>query len=91
MHAKSYGLRFDPFRQLFWSLGLKPTPYAIKLANDIVIDGALAQLQNVTNCSLSLAFQPITQAWLEAARVSGGDAIDLDPNDGTFLGSSTYY
>lgn len=76
-------------RQLFWSLGLKPTAEAIKLANDIVIGGSLEQLKNVANCSLSLAFQPITQAWLKAARASGGDAIDLDPNDGTFLGSLT--
>ena len=76
-------------RQLFWSLGLKATPRAIKLAIDIVIDGALRQLKNVTNCSLSLAFQPIIQAWLEAAHKSGGDAMDLDPKDGTFICSST--
>jgi hypothetical protein len=33
--------------------------------------------------------QPITQSFVQAARDAGGDAIDLDPADGSFSVSPT--
>ncbi|KAL9123061.1 MAG: hypothetical protein Q9187_000388 [Circinaria calcarea] len=72
-------------RQLFWSVGIKPTQAAINLANVTIVGGALSQLQHIPDLTLTLAYQPITKAWLAAARASGGDAIDLDPADGGFI------
>lgn len=34
----------------------------------------------------SITYQTVTKEWLEAARASGGDAIDLDPEDGGIIG-----
>ena len=43
-------------------------------------------LKNVSGLSIGSTQQTITKAWLTAARASGGDAIDLDPNNGNFVG-----
>ena len=48
----------------------------------------MTKLKNTTGTSSSLAMQPITNSWLQAARDAGGDAIDLDPADGPFLSKS---
>jgi hypothetical protein len=45
----------------------------------------MTKLTNTTGTSASLALQPITVSWLQAARDAGGDAIDLDPANGPFI------
>lgn len=62
---------------------------AIRTINETVIGPALTQLKNVENCFASIGMQPIKASWLQAARAAGGDAIDLDPVDGNFLGTPT--
>ena len=72
---------------MFRSVGLKANPRAIQLCYDAVIPPAVAQLSNVNGSSVSIAIQPISQPFLRAARAAGGDAIDLDPADGAFIGN----
>lgn len=76
-------------RELFYSTNIRPTKEALGLANKTIITAALEQLKSVTGCTITLAFQPISKSWLKAARASGGDAIDLDPADGGFVGKSS--
>ena len=73
-------------RQSFHSISFRATASTISLLNTTITETALEQLHDVADCFLGLSFQPITQAWLAAARASGGDAIDLDPAAGTFIG-----
>lgn len=47
----------------------------------------MTQLANVPGFTTSITYQPITKAWLEAARAASGDAIDLDPDDGGLIGT----
>ena len=72
-------------RELFWSTGIKATREALTLANTTIITAALEQLKGVAGGTFTLAYQPISKSWLQAARRSGGDAIDLDPADGGFV------
>ncbi|KAJ5735334.1 FAD linked oxidase N-terminal [Penicillium malachiteum] len=72
-------------RQLFWAISSLPDPRAISIANHTVFDRALVDLRNVTGCSITLNYQPISKAWLEASKALGGDAINLDPHDGPFI------
>lgn len=48
----------------------------------------MTKLKDTAGTSGSLAMQPITTSWLQAAKDAGGDAIDLDPADGPFLSMS---
>ncbi|KAF2003796.1 FAD-binding domain-containing protein [Amniculicola lignicola CBS 123094] len=72
-------------RQLFWAVSFKPDRRAIDIANITVIGDAFAQLKNVRELAVTLAYQPISAKWLQAARDNGGDAMDLDPKDGDFV------
>lgn len=43
-------------------------------------------LKQVPGLLVASTQQTITKSWLTAARESGGDAIDLDPANGNFIG-----
>ena len=51
----------------------------------------LAALKDTSASSIALSIQPIGKSWLEAARGAGGDAIDLDPNNGDLIGMERAY
>lgn len=72
-------------RQMFRSVSLKADPKAIQLCFDVAIPPAIAQLANVNGSSASVAIQPISRAWVQAAKDAGGDTIALDPADGPLL------
>ncbi|KAJ5484687.1 FAD linked oxidase N-terminal [Penicillium expansum] len=72
-------------RQLFWAVSFRPDPRAISIANHTVFDQAMVDLKNVTGCTISFSYQPISKAWLQASKALGGDAIGLDPEDGPFI------
>jgi len=72
-------------RQLFWSVSFKPDPRAISIANHTIFDGALTALKDVANCSITFSYQPISKAWVQASQAAGGNALDLDPHQGTFV------
>lgn len=73
------------YRELFWSLGLKAAPEIVQLAYETVLFSARDQLANVAGSNVAVAYQPISKAWLQKAKDAGGDAIDLDPADGSFV------
>ena len=51
----------------------------------------MPELKNVAGLQLGSTQQTITKAWLQAARASGGDAIDLDPANGNFISTSNKF
>jgi hypothetical protein len=65
---------------------MKSLPESVYLANHTFIPAALSQLADIPNATTSITYQQISQAWLTAAVAAGGDAIDLDPANGGFLG-----
>ena len=70
---------------------VKSNPQSIKLLNDTLVSMALSgELSHVPGLSLGMSIQPVTTAWLTAAKKSGGDAIDLDPANGPFLSALIY-
>ncbi|PYI24536.1 cytochrome P450 [Aspergillus violaceofuscus CBS 115571] len=72
-------------RRSFWTTAVKATPEAVYLANTTFIQAAMDQVSDLADLLTSITYQTITQDWVNAARASGGDAIDLDPEDGAFL------
>lgn len=72
-------------RNSFYNTGLKATPESMAIINETLIDLANSMLPRV-DCVVGAAVQPITEHLLQAARDNGGDAIDLDPADGRFIG-----
>ncbi|KAF9894897.1 hypothetical protein FE257_004519 [Aspergillus nanangensis] len=72
-------------RQQFFTVSFKADPRAVSIVNHTVFDQARTTLQHVADLSISFSFQPISKAWIEAAKARGGDAMDLDPNDAPFI------
>lgn len=63
---------------------LEATPESIFLANTTffeVID-EMPELKKVANLSLAMSPQPLSRSFLEAARASGGDPMDVEPGNG---------
>lgn len=75
-------------RDSFHSLSLKATRGSLGILNETITGAALAQLKDIEGCYAGLIFQPVSKSWLMAAQASGGDALDLDPADGDFIGLS---
>jgi hypothetical protein len=67
---------------------VKATPEAVYLTNTTFIQAAMEQVSDLSDLLTSITYQTITEDWVKAARASGGDAIDLDPTDGAFLGKN---
>ncbi|KAF4556518.1 FAD-binding domain-containing protein 57 [Elsinoe fawcettii] len=75
-------------RRLFASTAIKVSPETVNILNQTFTDNVsrqLAGLSDKTNSTVTLAIQPITRQWLQAAKDAGGDAIDLDPTGGPFI------
>lgn len=72
-------------RESFYNTALKASAESMAIINDTLITLAKSKLSKV-NCTVGAAVQPITQDFLQSARDAGGDAIDLDPADGRFVG-----
>ena len=71
-------------RQLFRAGSLKSTPEAVTLIAD-TYQAAVPFLKNITGCLITLSFQELSQAFVQAAHDNGPDAIDLDPSDGAIM------
>lgn len=74
----------SPHSHLFWSVGLKATPATVYLANSTFF-AATPSMSDIAGLTLYTVYQPITVAWITAARAAGGDAFDLDPANGPLL------
>ncbi|KAK2753900.1 hypothetical protein FQN54_007259 [Arachnomyces sp. PD_36] len=77
------------FRWAFYNVGLKADERSMYMINDTVVSLAKQELRGM-NVSVGAAIQPVTEAHLTAARKSGGDALDLDPADGSFIIALVY-
>jgi hypothetical protein len=75
-------------RHLFWSTSVKATPEAVRILNETFNQAVLgsSHLATLNGINTVMCMQPISVGWQKAARDLGGDAIDLDPANGTFLG-----
>ena len=75
-------------RWLFVATSLKATTHAVYLTNEIfnATYASMPALKKVSGLLIASTQQTITEAWLRAAQASGGDAIDLDPANGNFIG-----
>jgi hypothetical protein len=56
------------------------------IANRTVIDMTFEKLADAKDTAVALTYQPISAAWLKESKARGGNAIDLDPGLGTFIG-----
>lgn len=76
---------------LFWSTAVKATPEAVEIVSTTFTRAVLgsSRLSKLKGINTDMCMQPISTGWQQAARDLGGDAIDLDPADGAFLGTST--
>jgi len=77
-------------REQFRALALKNVPGVVDLAVNVVLKPAMednkwSRLKQVNGSVVSVAYQPISKQMLQAAKRSG-DAFDLDPADGSFMG-----
>lgn len=53
---------------------------------DTITTDAAAALKHISGSLVALSIQPIGTSWLQAARAAGGDAIALDPMNGSLIG-----
>ena len=77
-------------RKLWTATSLKSTPEAVKLARDVYL-AEIKNLRVVAGGTFTITWQPLSQAMVNAARASGGDAIDLDPKDGPVMGRVSFF
>lgn len=80
------GLVANSPRDNFWATSLKASARSIQILIETLDQVGTSQLQNVSGSQVVLSIQAISQKWLAAAQTSGGDAIDLDPKNGSFIG-----
>ena len=60
------------------------TPHAVEVVHK-VFDGESIRLRTVTNGSVTVTYQYLSQSFVDAAH-NTGDAIDLNPKIGPFIG-----
>jgi hypothetical protein len=46
---------------------------------------AVKNLKGLSGVNIGISYQWVPKSWLEAAKKSGGDAIDIDPSNGDLL------
>lgn len=76
-------------RWLFAATAMQVAPESTSILNQTFMETVQPQLTSLTDTddsSINLSIQPITKTFLQAAVDSGGDAIDLDPENGNFYG-----
>ncbi|KAI1325886.1 hypothetical protein F5Y16DRAFT_411184 [Xylariaceae sp. FL0255] len=74
-------------RQLFMGSALQATKESVFLANTTFFKllDEMPELASVKGLQLVLSPQPISKSFLEAARASGGDPMDVEPGNGKML------
>lgn len=71
-------------RQLFRAGSLKSTPEAVNIIASTYL-ATVPSLKNISGCLLTLSYQELSQAFVQATQDSGPDAIDLDPSEGAIM------
>ncbi|PVI03626.1 FAD-binding domain-containing protein [Periconia macrospinosa] len=73
------------FRGAFHCVSFKSSAQTVSLINDTVTREAVQHLGDVPGAVVSISPQFLGKQWFEAARESGGDAIDIDPTNANLL------
>ena len=71
-------------RRLFRATSVKSSPQAVEVVQR-VFDRESTKLRTVSNGTVTVTYQYLSQSFVDAAHAAG-DAIDLDPKDGPFIG-----
>lgn len=71
--------------QAFGCVSTRIAPGIIQLVVDTVLRPAVQQLANITNAVVNVSPEIVTQSQLRAAKNAGEYAIDLEPEDGSFI------
>jgi len=75
-----------PTSWAFHVTSLKATEKTVPLLSSLLRNESLySSIAGINGSVVNCAMQPISKKWLEVAQQSGGDAIDLDPADGTWI------
>ncbi|KAF4778635.1 FAD binding domain protein [Colletotrichum scovillei] len=72
-------------RGSFHVVTIKANRQALDIVHDVFFDMMKAQLSDVTNLIGSLAFVPITEHFLSVSAANGGDPMNVDATQGTYI------
>jgi hypothetical protein len=75
----------NPTSGAFHVVSFKSSAQTVRLINDTVTVDAVKNLKNLTGVNVGISYQWVPKSWLQAAKQSGGDAIDIDPSNGDLL------
>ncbi|KAH7213270.1 uncharacterized protein BKA55DRAFT_697777 [Fusarium redolens] len=74
-------------RQLFWATSLKASPESVYLTNETFFEtiDSMPELRHAAGLSLTTTPQMLTRSWIDAAKASGGDPMDIDSEGGIIV------
>ncbi|KAI8180776.1 hypothetical protein K4K54_012150 [Colletotrichum sp. SAR 10_86] len=72
-------------RSAFHVVTIKANRQALDIVHDVFLDMMKTQISGVTNVIGSLAFVPVTEHFLSASTANGGDPMDVDATQGTYI------
>lgn len=66
------------------AIGTKAGPDSVRLTNETFWETVkeMPELEKVQNLTLTISPQLLSKNWLETARASGGDPMDIEPGNG---------
>ncbi|KAF2492610.1 FAD-binding domain-containing protein, partial [Lophium mytilinum] len=74
----------------FHCTSFKASAETVRLINTTVVPEVQKSLAKVPGAQIAFNMQPLSKGWFEAAKKAGGDAIDLDPADGSIIVLNLY-
>ncbi len=77
-------------RQLFRAGSLKSTPEAVNLIAETYLS-MVPSLKNISGCLVTLGYQGLSQAFVQATQDNGPDAIGLNPSDGAIMSRFPFF
>ncbi|KAI8268133.1 hypothetical protein K4K58_006224 [Colletotrichum sp. SAR11_239] len=72
-------------RSAFHVVTIKANRQALDIVHDVFLDMMKTQISGVTNVIGSLAFVPVTEHFLSVSTANGGDPMDVDATQGTYI------
>ncbi|KAI8278248.1 hypothetical protein K4K57_001583 [Colletotrichum sp. SAR 10_99] len=72
-------------RSAFHVVTIKANRQALDIVHDVFLDMMETQISGVTNVIGSLAFVPVTEHFLSVSTANGGDPMDVDATQGTYI------
>ncbi|KAJ0382843.1 hypothetical protein COL922a_011715 [Colletotrichum nupharicola] len=72
-------------RSAFHVVTIKANRQALDIVHDVFLDMMKTQISGVANVIGSLAFVPVTEHFLSVSTANGGDPMDVDATQGTYI------